>query len=211
MGAQQVLLVGEDGVINLLLQYLVSPFILMVIVCDGTVCDSYTGKAPPIVISVTILHGILTVGSLPSVLHPLQPPSRFFEVAHGQLQLDIISWGSLIRSQSWQRAMQLVEGAKEASVRPVGDPRRTQGGREGDPKSWLGIIHVHRWTEMDMNLISEWCHMGPHMMSYDVPVIFPSWWVAIFCGSYTRSHQHCREHDPQSGQDPELALLAKLR
>lgn len=42
---------------------------------------------------------------------------RFFEVAHGQLQLDIISWGSLIGSQSWQRAMQLVEGAKEASVR----------------------------------------------------------------------------------------------
>jgi hypothetical protein len=64
VGAQQVLLVGEDGVINLL-QYLVSPFILMVIVCDGTVCDSYTGKAPPIVIFVTILHGILTVGSLP--------------------------------------------------------------------------------------------------------------------------------------------------
>ena len=131
----------------------------MVIVCDGTVCDSYTGKTPPIVIFVTILHGILTVGSLPSMLHPLQPPSRFFEVAHGQLQLDIISWGSLIGSQSWQRAMQLVEGAKEASVRPVGDPRRTQGG----PKKLAGY-HVHRWTDMDMILIYEWCHM----MSYDV-------------------------------------------
>ena len=71
------------------------------------------------------------------------PPSCFrcFQLTGRQLQPDIISWGSLIGAQGWQQAMQLVEGAQEASVRR-GNPQEKAG--------WVAILWNDAWNDLEM-------------------------------------------------------------